>query len=181
MTSLTWLLLDFRSFIHENHLSLEFPNWGSLKLLNFAGSRSPELRQFPDSRTSQVSSLLNFTSFQTPELRRFHVSWTSLVSRLPNFAGSRSPELHQFPDSRTSQVPGLLNFASFQTPELRRFQVSWISLVSNHPETDSRFANWSQFGYYFRISLEGQRNVWNSSGSLHECFLFTKQNFPSRC
>jgi hypothetical protein len=130
---------------------------------------------------SPVIGVSELRLLETPEFRRFQVSWTSQVSRLPNFAGSRSPELHQFPDSRTSQVPGLLNFASFQTPELRRFQVSWISLVSNHPETDSRFANWSQFGYYFRISLEGQRNVWNSSGSLHECFVFTKQNFPSRC
>jgi hypothetical protein len=92
---------------------------------------------------------------QTPKFRRFQVSWTSPISRLPNFAGSRSLELHQF-----------------QTPELRRFHVSWTSPVSNHPETDNRFANWSHFSYYFRISLEGQRNVWNSSGSLHECFLF---------
>jgi hypothetical protein len=89
---------------------------------------------------------------QTPEFHRFQASWTSPVSRLPNFAGSRSPELRQFQDSRTSQVPGLLNFTSFQTPELRRFHVSLTSPVSNHPETDSRLANWSPFDYYFRIS-----------------------------
>jgi hypothetical protein len=97
MMSLTWLLLDLRSFIHENHRSLEFPNRGSSKLPNFTGSRPPELRQFPDSRTSQVPGLLNFASSKTPELRRFQVSWTLPVSRLPNFAGSMSPELRQFP------------------------------------------------------------------------------------
>jgi hypothetical protein len=117
MTSLTWLLLDFRSFIHKNHRSLEFSNWGSLKLLNFAGSRSPELHHF-----------------QTPELRRFQVSWTSPVSRLPNFVGSKSPELCQFSDSRTSQVPGLLNFTSFQSFSNRQqiCELKRIRLLLSH-------------------------------------------------
>jgi hypothetical protein len=79
-----------------------------------------------------------------------------------------------------SPLIGVPELRLLQTLELRRFLVSCTSPVSNHPETNNRFANWSQFGYYFRISLEGQRNVWYSSGSLHECFLFTKQNFPSR-
>jgi hypothetical protein len=98
--------LNLWSFIHEIHHLLKFPNRGSSRLLNVAGSWSPEFCQFP------IIHLLKFPNRGS--------------SRLPNFAGSWSHEFLHFPII------------------LKQTANSWID---------------AKFGYYFRILLEGQRNV----------------------
>jgi hypothetical protein len=94
---------------------------------------------------------------------------TSLTWPLPDIRSSYSwkPPPIMVPKSRPHQIP-----------ELRRFLISWTSPVSKHPEINNRLTTGAKFGYCFHVLFEGQRDAWNSSGFLHECFLLTKQNLP---
>jgi hypothetical protein len=75
----------------------------------------------------------------------------------------------------------LLWFVNRYSTRFTNFADSWFSELRQFPIMLKRIADLrteAYFGYYFRILLEGQQNVWNSSGFFHECFLLTKRNFP---